>query len=138
MNASAGLRYAGWSLGSGLLVASIVTLLARSQGRAAIGWGLLGWSVMVLIGVAGGAWLAALHGSSGPRFLVAMGTCMLARLFGAAAGALAAGMHGTRAVLPYLAGLGAGYVPLQLFEIGWFMRRAKYDTPARSGDALGS
>ena len=92
---------------------------------------------MVLVGVAGGAWLATQHGSPGTGFLVAMGTCMLARLFGSAAGAIAAGTHGMGALWPYLAGLGFGFVPLQLFEIGWFMRLTKHDASVRSGDARG-
>jgi hypothetical protein len=138
VKSSPGGRYAAWSLGIGSGAALIVMLLARSEGRAAIGWGLLGWSVMVLVGAIGGAWLVTQHGAPGAGFLVAMGTCMLARLFGAAAGALAAGMQGTEAVWPYLVGLGVGYIPLQFFEIGWFMRQTKYDTATGDRDAHGN
>jgi hypothetical protein len=138
VSASPRVRYTAWNLGIGLGAALIVIPFAATRGPVAIGWGLLGWSVMVLVGAFGGAWVVARHGAPGAGFLVAMGTCMLARLFGAAAGALVAGMQGTGAVWPYLAGLGVGYIPLQFFEIGWFMRHTKYDTAVRSSDAHGN
>jgi hypothetical protein len=113
--------------GGTILVASGLALLpwAVSRGPTALRWGALGWSITALIGLAGGAWMARTHGKPGAGFLVALGTCMLARLFASVAGALVAATRGLDAIWPYVAGLGAGYVPLQLFELGWFLRRSK-------------
>jgi hypothetical protein len=138
VRASAAARYALGSTAAAAIAAVALLLAFSPQGRAAVGWGLLGWSIMALIGVAGGTWQAKLHGSQGTGFLVALGTCILARLVGAAAGAAAAATLGMGAVWPYLAGLGAGYVPLQLFEVGWFLRQSRGATLARGSDAVGS
>ncbi len=57
--------------------------------------------------------------------MVALGTGMLVRLvtvLGSLAGALRAGGGAYR---PWLAGLVAGYVPLQVFEVVWFHRRSR-------------
>ena len=50
---------------------------------------------------------------------------MLARLIAGAVGAAAAAANGMDAVWAYLAGLGVTYVPLQVFETGWFVRRTR-------------
>ena len=64
---------------------------------------------------------------------------MLARLFASVGGALGAAVRGTDAVWPYLVGLCAGYVPLQLFEVGWFLRLSKVRSrEAREAPAGGS
>jgi len=125
LRASGALRFA--TIGSAVAVAAGLALLplALSRGGDAVRWGLTGWAIMALTGVAGGAWMARTHGRQGSGFLVALGTCMLARLFGSVGGALVAATRGTDAVWPYLAGLCAGYIPLQSFEIGWFLRRSK-------------
>lgn len=121
----------------GVAIAAIAGLallpLALARGGAALNWGLTGWAIMVLTGVAGGVWMTRTHGRSGSGFLVALGTCMLARLFASVGGALGAATRGTDAVWPYLVGLCAGYVPLQLFEIGWFLRLSKVRSQEESG-----
>ena len=43
------------------------------------------------------------HGSPGSGFLIALGTCMLARLFASVAGALVAAASGTDAVWAFFA-----------------------------------
>ena len=125
MSDSVATRYAVWSgaiaAGAGLALLPF----ALSGGVSAFGWAVLGWLVMVVPGVAGGSWLAAVHGKLGSAFLVAMGACILARLIASAAGAAAAAMHGMGVVWPYLTGLGVGFLPLQVFEVGWFYRRAR-------------
>ena len=105
-----------------------VLALATPHGGLALRWGLIGWSIMALAGVVGAVWAAAVHGRPGSGFLLALGTCMLARLFGAALGAWGAARHGMEAVWPYLGGLAVGYVPLQLFELTWFLRKARERT----------
>lgn len=118
MKTSGSLRYGLWS-GSVALAAGAV-LLALGPDGAARGWNLLGWLVMSAIGVAGGVVMAAVHGKPGPTFLAALVGSMLARLIAAALGAWAASFIGCKAAWPYVLGLGAGYVPLQLFEVVWF------------------
>jgi len=118
-------RYTMWSGAVVIVAAALLITLARPQGSAAVGWTLLGWSIMALTGVAGGAWMTARLGQSNSRFLVALGACMLSRLFGAAAGALAAAMSGTAAVFSYVIGLSVTFVALQVLEVGWFLRKAR-------------
>ena len=100
-------------------------LLAAPRGERVVGWSLLGWLVMSVTGVVGGSWLVAKHGSLGWGFFAALAACMLARLLFGGAGALAAALRGPEAPWAYLAGLGVGYLPLQVFETGWFLRRSK-------------
>jgi hypothetical protein len=134
---TAGKRYALGSLAVASVAALAVFPLVAPLGRGALGWALLGWTLMAGVGVAGGAWMASLHGRQGTDFLKAMGTCILSRLAGAAVGAAVAGSQGMDAVWPYLAGLGAGFISLQLFEIGWFLRRTRGLTLTRGSDAVG-
>lgn len=121
-------RYTMWSGAVAIGVAACLIAVGRAQGTEAVTWSLLGWSIMALTGVAGGAWMTARHGQPNSRFLVALGTCMLARLFGAAAGAAAAVLNGSVATTSYLIGLGAAFVALQVLEIGWFLRKARRAT----------
>ena len=107
------------------LSGALLFLAAFPRGEGFLRWSLLGWVVMASIGVVGGVWAVRAHGRPGAGFIVAIGTCMLARLFASALGAWGAARHGMPAVWPYLTGLTAGYVPLQLFELGWFVRGIK-------------
>lgn len=122
----------GGAVRFGILGAAVAVLaglallpLALNRGGPAPLWGFTGWAIMAATGLAGGVWMTRTHGRQGSGFLVALGTCMLARLFASVGGALTAAVRGTDAVWPYLVGLGAGYVPLQLFEVGWFLRLSK-------------
>jgi hypothetical protein len=97
-------------------------LLAQEPARAH--WGLIGWSLTATVSLACGSLLTVLHGRQGTAFLKAYGLGMLVRLTAYGAGAAAAVAAGDRpAVLGYLAGWGAAYVPTQLFEMVWFARR---------------
>lgn len=133
MNSSHSLRFA--VIGGAIAVAAGLALLPAglARGPETLLWGVLGWSIMAVTGVVGGTWMARKLGGQGAGFLVALGTCMLARLFAAVAGAAGAAMNGLDAVWPYVVGLGAGYVPLQLFEMGWFIRRAKVRSAGEVG-----
>jgi hypothetical protein len=117
-------------IGGAITLAAGAALLpmAIAEGAVALQWGLSGWLIMAVTGLAGGIWLVNRHGKQGSGFLVALGTCMLARLFASAAGAWGAATQGMDAVWAYIAGLGAGYLPLQLFEIWWFVRRTRRTT----------
>ena len=113
---------------SGAIAAAVglaLLFLVPDRGPGDLFWGSLGWAIMATSGVAGGGWMVRRHGSAGSGFLVALGTCMLARLFASVAGALAAASSGNHAVWAFLAGLCAGYVPLQVFEVGWFIRKSR-------------
>jgi hypothetical protein len=125
LKAGGALRFA--ILGGVIAVGAGLALLpvGLARGGMALRWGAIGWAIMAVIGVVGGAWLARMHGRQGSGFLVALGTCMLARLFASVGGALGAAISGMDAVWPFLAGLCAGYVPLQAFEMIWFVRRSR-------------
>jgi len=84
---------------------------------------------MAVPGIVGGAWLAREHGRSAQRFLVALATGFITRLVLAALAAFSAGKADAGAAL--IAGLAAGFVPLTLFEMVWFLR-------ARGAQSLGT
>ncbi len=84
-----------------------------------------GWAIMAIIGVITGLWMVRVYGKPGSGFLAAMATGMLARLFLSASVALWAAQHGVGYVWAFLAGLFAGYLPLQAFEVAWFFREAR-------------
>lgn len=129
MNRSAVVRY---SLLSGVVAAAtavFLLLLASSSVDIDVRWALAGWAIMAVVGVAGGAWLTAVHGSPGTGFVVALGACMLLRFFASAIGAGAAVIYGGVSVTSFLTGLGAGFVTMQVFEVSWFFRRGREDGP---------
>ena len=99
----------------------ILALSTLSFGAFALQSGLLGWGLMALVGVTAGGWAVSRHGTPGPGFIVAVGTGMLARLVLAGAGAAVTLSRGEGALYAYFAGVGAGYVPVQLYEMGWFL-----------------
>ena len=101
----------------------ILLLLAWTRGAPFVAWSLVGWLIMGLTGVVGGAWIASRHGSAGSGFLFALVSCMLARLALAAGGAFASAMAGAGAVRACLVGMMVGFLPLQIFEVVWFYRR---------------
>ena len=110
--------------------ASIVALsgaagyfLARSAAPEAVAPCLLGWAIMAAAGLVGGGFMVRAHGRPGSGFLGALAASMLTRLFLSAAGAAWAAASGIETVWAFLGGLAAGYVPLQAFELAWFIRR---------------
>jgi uncharacterized ion transporter superfamily protein YfcC len=90
---------------------------------------------MTVPGIAGGAWLAREHGRSVTRFLVALVTGFVTRLFLAALAAFFAAGAGNGAGTALLAGLAAGFVPLMIFEMVWFVRARC--SPAPGAEPLG-
>jgi len=122
MSGSRTSRYAWGAGGAALGVGAILAALAAMRGISAPGWSLAGWGLMAATGVAGGVWIVSRHGDPGPGFLVAVGTCMLARLFAGAALTVAAAAAGMSAVWAFLTAATATYVVLQLFEVSWFLR----------------
>ncbi len=125
MSGSAVGSFARISIVIALLSGALVAVVAAPRGEPVLLWSLLGWLIMALIGVVAGVWMVRVHGRPGSGFLMALGTGMLARLFISAAGALAAAQQGVDIVYAYLAGLFTGYLPLQVFEVTWFFRRAR-------------
>ena len=90
MRESEPLRYALRSTAVATAAGTLLLLLTLSRGQAVVGWSLLGWILMTLVGVIGGSWMTALHGRPGSAFIGAVLGCMLARLVGSALGAWAA------------------------------------------------
>lgn len=107
---------------SGLLLLPLVA----SRGSVALQWSLAGWLLTTAIGVLGGAWIVAQHGSAGPGFLIAFGVCMLARLTALGIGALVSAGRGGEAIGAYLAGLLVGYLPPQAWEMVWLLRATRH------------
>jgi hypothetical protein len=116
------MRFALWSGASALTGLLLLLPVALPRDGVVLGWGLTGWLLTAAFGVAGGAWAVSRHGRPGNGFLMALGVCMLARLFLFVAGPLAASPLGMEAVWALLAGLFAGYLPSQAAEVIWFAR----------------
>ena len=123
--------YLVWSSVLALLAGLALLALAPFAGWNAMAWSMLGWGLMVLVGVFGGSWTATLLGSQGVRFFVALIACMLARLTLSLGGVFLVVMFGRESLLFYLLGLAAGFLPIQIFESLWISRRAKIMTVAR-------
>ena len=113
-------KFAIWGTAISGGVALVLLPLAVWAGAYAVVWGMLGWAITAAIGIAGGVWLVRMHGRPDVSFLKAVTTCMLARLFFGAAGALAAALSGEATAYAYLIGLVAGYLPVQVLEMNWF------------------
>jgi hypothetical protein len=83
-------------------------------------WAVKGFLATALPGVVVGAWLVREHGRSGSRFVIAVQAGIFARLVLAALVAIGAARVDGSAVPASMAGLGAGFVPLMVFEMVWF------------------
>jgi len=99
--------------------------LGRPASGGALAWGALGWGSMAAIGLAAGAWLAASYGRPGSGFLAAIVAGILSRIAATLLGAAAAATAGHGALGAFLVGLGCGFGPLQLFEVGYFYRAGR-------------
>lgn len=96
--------------------------VARTAGSGAVVPCLVGWALMAGAGLAGGLFLVRAHGRPGTGFMGALVASILARLALSSAGAAWAAASSIETVWAYLGGLAAGYVPLQAFELAWFIR----------------
>jgi len=119
------MRFALWSGASALTGLLLLLPVALPRDGVVLRWGLTGWLLTAAFGVAGGAWAVSRHGRPGNGFLMALGVCMLARLFLFVAGPLAASPLGMEAVWACLVGLAAGYLPAQATEVIWFARTTR-------------
>jgi len=126
-----GARFALWG---GIVAAATGVALVGGAVRMqapGLGWGVLGWGAAVAPGLTFGTWLARRHGTPGTGFVAALGAGILVRfvtVLGSLAWVLAEGAGAQRI---WLAGVLAGYVPLQLFEVAWFVRRSRRLAAAR-------
>jgi hypothetical protein len=118
-------RYALYAGSITLAVALLIYGLAWSRAWQVPGWAIFGWLLASVTGVGFGARLVSLHGTPGSGFMVALGTCILARLFAFAGGAAWAVSRSYEEAIAFLAGLVIGYVPTQVFELVWFASRTK-------------
>jgi hypothetical protein len=119
------LRHAVRSAACALAFGAVVAGLARGFSWPIPVAALVGWALATTLGAGCGARLVALHGTRGAGFLVAHGTCTLARLFAFAGGVGWALSRSSDDALAFIAGLLAGYLPTQVFELVWFARRTK-------------
>ena len=119
------LPFASIGVAIALLSALPVLAFGRSHGRPILVWSLAGWAVMAVVGIAAGVWMVRSHGRPGSGFLAAVAGGMLSRLFLSAAGAAWAARQDIETVWAFLGGLVAGYVPLQAFELTWFIRKGR-------------
>ena len=116
---------------SGVLATSLATLLSLgflSRGGTTLGFALLGWAPMALLGVAGGGWAVSRFGRAGAGFPLAVLTCILLRLV-LGLGGLALAAWFTQ-VLAYLAGSLVTFAAMQVFEMNWFWRRSRLQPTA--------
>jgi hypothetical protein len=118
-------KYALYSSMLSLAVVMGLLPLGFLFGTSVVLWSALGFWMMSLVGVVGGAWEVDRHGSGGKDFPMAVATCILARLLVVAVGAGAAATRSMEAVYACLVGLGASYFPMQAFEMNWFLKRNK-------------
>lgn len=112
------------------VAAGAVALAATEAAGGSGPWALAGWGPMAGIGLGSGGAMAARHGRPGSGFLAALVAGMLSRLTVAAALGLVATRAGEPALLSYVAGLAAGFLPLQAFEVVWFYRAARAARPS--------
>ena len=118
-------QFALVALGLATLVAGAMLVLVGPSDPVAVRWAITGWGLMTVIGVLSGAGLVRFHGQAAHGFFVVIGAALLVRLVSSAVGAWGAATAGERAIGPYLTGLAAGYLPLQLLELGFFLRRTR-------------
>lgn len=85
-----------------------------------------GWSAVSLVGVADGVWLCRRYGRPGSGFLTALVVGILARLLLVLVGTGLALRYGVDAApWAFLVGMAGGFVPLQAFEVFWFVKSAR-------------
>lgn len=117
--------------GSGAVLAAV----AAGTG-ASLPWAMLGWALPSALGLMGGVWLAALHGSAGHAFLVALGVGLLSRLLVLTLAAAGAALAGGAAIVSYGLGLGVGFLSMLTYEAVWFVladRRRQWSGGAIDG-----
>lgn len=111
-------------IGASLVALVPLCLLPWAAGRLgdSLGWTLAAWFLVSLIGVMAGGWVVSQHGKPGNGFLAGLVGGILARMTLAVLGGALAMSSGRAAVVAFLAGVVAGFVPVQIFEVFWFFR----------------
>jgi hypothetical protein len=115
----------GFALGaSAASILGGVALVAWLAGASAsaLPWAAGGFAAMAVPGIVAGSWLAREHGRPASRFVLALATGFVTRLVLVAIAAFLAAKAGEGAGTALLAGLAAGFVPLMVFEMIWFLR----------------
>lgn len=124
-------RRFAWKAGAILILSGLSASAAALRGKGSVSWALLGWAAAALPGLVAGIVLAERHGKPGSGFVLALGAGILTRfvvVLGSLGAALVAGGGAYR---PWLLGVVLGYVPMEIFEIVWFHRRARELSAAR-------
>ena len=110
------------------VLAAVLSVVFLASGNASLGFALLGWAPMALLGVAGGSWAVSRFGRAGAGFPLAILTCILLRLFLGLGGVALAAWFGQE--VAYLAGSLTTFAAMQVFEMVWFWRRSRLQTTA--------
>jgi hypothetical protein len=105
-----------------LVGAAALLAWTSGDGRLPAAWAVKGFLAAALPGVAGGAWLVREHGRTGSRFVMVLQAGILMRLVLTAIVAVGAARAGGSAMPASMAGLGAGFLPVLVFEMVWFAR----------------
>jgi hypothetical protein len=112
-----------------VMIAAMVALLplcllpwAANRLGVNLPWAMAGWFLVSLIGVVAGGWAVSKHGKEGNGFLAGLVGGILARMLLAVLGIALASTSGRPAIIAFLAGVVAGFVPVQIFEVSWFFR----------------
>ena len=85
-------------------------------------WAAGGWLALTALGVADGVWLNRQYGSPGSGFMLALVAGILARMVIVGGGAVLAFLSGGNSAWGFLAGVGAGFIPVQVFSMIWFAK----------------
>jgi hypothetical protein len=125
LSGSGNLRYGLTATLAALFGLALAAPLSAIQWPAGLSWTVAGWSILAVVGVADGVWLNHRYGKPGTGFLTALVVGVLARLVLVGAGTALALRSGGDAPWAFLAGVAAGFVPIQVFEVFWFVRSAK-------------
>lgn len=91
----------------------------------AMPWAVSGWGATAAVGIAAGIWMAYQYGRAGSGFLIGIVAGMLARMLIVGLGTAAAIRLGGSGPWGFLAGFALGFVPLQTYELVWFIRAAR-------------
>ena len=129
MRRSATLDFASGATISAMFAAAALILGLRGAASVTSSWAMGGFAAMALPLIATGAWLAHEHGRAGVSFVLGLGLGLLTRAVLLIVIVVGAASQGSGTLKGALAGLAVGFVPVTVFEMIWFARRAQAVRP---------
>lgn len=118
-------RFAASAATAALAGVAVASAIAFATGADGLAWGWLipGWCAAAVPAIVGGVVLVRRHGASGHGFVKALLAGVIVRMIVAVVvGFVAVRVGGDAAIVPYVAGLAAGLLPVQIVEVAWFHR----------------